>query len=253
MNRFILIYPYSHYCKRLINLTGIPVFIAILILFSGCKKNNNTTATFDTSYYPLNIKSWIVYDITTVKFEKDINGQMIYNDSSHYLLKEIIDTSYIDFSGRLNFRIERYRKDSLNSSWQIKDVWTTCLTDYTALKNEENITYVKIKFPIEKNKTWNGNLYNTLNAQNYKITAMDAPETINNNFFQNVLSITQANTLNAIQKFYAYEKYAKNIGLIKKHIFNIYDVTYPSTTEPIENRMKRVEKYTQEIISWGQE
>src|SRR3989339_410437 len=252
MRKISLKYKFLHNIDGLKKSFFFLFLYALLLFITNCKKTS-TTATFDTSYYPLKIKSWIIYDVTSVKFEKDFVGQMIYYDSSHYQLKEIIDTTYIDYSGRLNYRIERYTKDSTNNSWQIKDVWSTTMSDYTALKNEENITYVKIKFPVEKNKTWNGNLYNSMDAQNYKITTLDVTETINSNLFQNALTVTQTNTLNAIQKFYSFEKYAKNIGLIKKYIFNIYDVTYASTTDPIENRMKRAEKYTQEIISWGKE
>jgi hypothetical protein len=228
------------------------IYISLLILFLlvvavTCKKENNSVVPVDYSYFPLKLKSWIIYDIIYRIVDKTSNKDSTY----HYQLKEVVDTTFEDNSGRINYRIERYIRKDITSAWAIADVWFECISDYSAQKVEENIRYVKLRFPVEKNKTWNGNLFNTIIAKNYKITSLDIAENINNVAFDSILTVTQENRENLIEKYYFIEKYAKNIGLVQKQEISISDVTSSLSILPIEERIKTAEMYYQNVISYG--
>jgi hypothetical protein len=64
------------------------------------------------------------------------------------------------------------------------------------------------------------------------------------------MTVTQMDILNSIEKKYAIEKYAKNIGLIYKEIIDIYATSTPYG-KPIEERIKKATIYYQKIIDYG--
>lgn len=231
-----------------IKLLNTLILLLLLVTFSGCKKANDNYAAVDYSYFPLKLKRWIIYNVMYI----DINENFGRHDTSRYQLKEIIDTVFLDNSNRTNYRVERYTRPGSGYSWEIKDVWFECIADNSAQKVEENIRYVKIRFPVELNKTWNGNIFNTLDEQDYKITSLDTQDTIIQNAFNEVMTVTQEDKLNAIEKYYSIEKYAKNIGLVSKQIIDISSA-YTSSTIPIEQRIKVAELYYQDILTYGNE
>ena len=70
---------------------------------------------------------------------------------------------------------------------------------------------------------WMGNQFiNTtgnlsyLNGWTYKYTSVDGQETFNGNSVDSVATVTQLDELNAIQKNYSAEKFAKGLGLVYK-------------------------------------
>lgn len=229
--------------KSRINILLIILFLSVVTV--SCKKTSNTVVPVDYSYFPIKLKSWIIYDIEYRIIDKESGI-----DSTHlYQLKEIVDTTFEDNSGRTNYRIERYTRKDSTQAWIIAAVWSECISDNAAQKVEENIRYVKLRFPVDKNKTWNGNIFNTMNAKDYKINSLDIAESINGVSFNSVLTVIQENRQNIIEKYYFIEKYAKNIGLVQKQEISITDVT--STSGPIEDRIKKAEMYYQNVISYG--
>lgn len=228
----------------------IKILLIILFFLSitfSCKRNNNTVVPVDYSYFPMKLKSWIIYDVTYRIIDKDVGIDSTYI----YQLKEIVDTTFEDNSGRINYRIERYTRNDSTQSWAIAAVWSECISENSAQKTEENIRYVKLRFPVSKNLEWNGNLFNTRNPQDYKITSLDIPENINSKVFNSVLTVTQEDYENIIEKYYFIEKYEKNLGLIQKKEISITDVTYNSYIDPIEERILKATMYYQDINSYG--
>lgn len=223
------------------------IIVIILVGFSACKKSSNTVVPIDYSYFPQVQKSWIIYNVTQINIDKKVNK----NDTLKYQLKEIIDTVFDDNIGHPTYRIERYTRNDTNPSWQIQDVWYQGIVDNAAYKVEENVKYLKLRFPVVLNKSWNGNLYNTEDPLDYKITSIDKQDTVNGIQFDKVLTVTQQDKLDAIEKYYFIEKYAKNIGLIQKNMISIDSFTYMSDTEPAENRIKLGTLYYINIVTYG--
>ena len=89
------------------------------VLFISCQPIDYENIPLYQNYYPLQIgieKEFLITRINHNSFGKDTNS---------YFLKELIADKFIDLEGDTVYRLERYSKADSNSSYAIKDVWTT--------------------------------------------------------------------------------------------------------------------------------
>ncbi len=140
----------------------------------------------------------------------------------------MVDSPYMDASNQTAYAIIRSVRADENSPWILKDIWSANLTDHTAEKVEENLRFIKLDFPVLLNKTWKGNsLINTdssllyLKDWDYEYTEVNTIITVDTMQFDSVVTVTQLNEQNVIQKMIFVEKYARSIGLIYKEQQNI--------------------------------
>ena len=228
-------------------LSIISLCIITLLTLSACQKENIVPAdvefSADKQYFPLETGKALIYKVTEINIDKPSD----YYDTAVYYLRERTDIPFIDNEGDTAYRIERYKSPTQSYYWKISDVWGAKLTTYTAEKVEENQRFIKIKFPLAKGKTWNGNLKNELAEKNSTITSLSAQYVNENIKLDSCLSITRDSSVSQISKVYDVEIYARNIGLVYKEItdINSQEVVYGV---PIENRIYRGTIYYQELI-----
>lgn len=232
--------------KKIITYTSV-----ILFFISGiysCKKDSETTPPdLGYEYFPDDVGKYIIYEVDSIGYDDFLPSPP---DTTRYLLKEFVESIFIDNSGRPTMRIERYKKmynpsvpyDSL--PWILSDIWTANRTATTSEKVEENIRYIKLVFPVAKGKEWNGNVFNTLGQKEYEMTSIDKPATIGGLLFDSVITVTQYLQKTFIDTIIEEEKFAKHIGLIYKK----QDSIYTGGTNPVKRIGRR---FTQKIISYG--
>jgi hypothetical protein len=92
-------------------------------------------------------------------------------------------------------------------------------------KNEDDLHFIKLVFPIIEGKTWSGNKQIAAIDENeylkdwvYVYQNVDKPFTIGAETFDSTLLVLQVDDENLIEKKYAYERYAKGVGMIAKEI-----------------------------------
>ena len=222
-----------------------------IITFVSCEKENIVPSDIefaaDKKYFPLETGHTLIYKVTEINIDKPSD----YYDTSIYYIRERVDIPFVDNEGDTAFRIERFKSPTQNYYWQMNDVWEAKLTTYTAEKVEENQRIIKIKFPLEINKTWYGNLknetYSPNNVDTCRIASLTETYTKHNINMDSCLLITCHNVENLISKLYDCEMYAKNIGLVYKEItdINSQEVIYGV---PIENRIHRGKIFIQELV-----
>ena len=71
----------------------------------------------------------------------------------------VIADTITDNFGRPGYKIERYERKSNLLDWEIKDIWTTVLTEDGAEWIEENMRFLKMVFPLREGVEWDGNRY----------------------------------------------------------------------------------------------
>ncbi|NVO02056.1 MAG: hypothetical protein HXX09_05085 [Bacteroidetes bacterium] len=194
--------------------------LVILLIFSSCKKDESLPPTdMKYNYFPNNIGHWVIYKVDSV----DYNNTLSPCDTFSYYIKEIIESTFIDNSGRETQRIERYRKETDTSDWYIKDVWMINRTPSDAQKVEEDTRFVKLKFPVVENTKWNGNAYNTLDSWEYELIDVDKPYSINGMSFDSSATVMQYDDFNEIiiSRDYSEEVFVKNIGLVYKKFIHL--------------------------------
>jgi hypothetical protein len=226
------------------------IFLVILIgIFITCaceKENIENNVFFGTEYFPLDTGNYIIYKITEITIDAPSN----YYDTAEYYIKEVFESKIIDNQDDEAVRIERFKRTESNQNWVINNVWSAKIVNNSAQKVEENLRYVKIRFPAKENLSWNGNLFNELPDESYSITSIHTEFEINEFYFDSCLTITHTFSESLINKDFEAEIFAWNIGLVYKEITNlnsqevIFDV-------PIENRITTGYIYIQEIIDYG--
>jgi len=200
------------------------IFFAMAALLS-CKKDVPATVNFDYGYFPSSIGKYIVYDVDSV-YRTSFDYKL---DTVRYQLKEVIDSIYTDNTGRPTMKINRYRKLFSSSvpysamPWTLLNIWSANRTLTDAERVEDNVRYVKLVFPVVLYQTWNGNAFNTQGLLNYYYSSIDQTAQIEGANLDSVLTVIQIADSNNITEQFATEKYAKNIGLIYRHVINVTD------------------------------
>lgn len=227
--------------------------ILLTIINISCKKDADIKPLdIGYEYYPDKAGKYIIYDVDSIV----MNTFTTQVDTFKFQLKEVIESVYTDNSGRPTMRLERYRKNYNKTTpydqlpWVITDVWSANRTATSVERLEENIRYVRLIFPIEKNKTWKGNIYNSLSEWNYKYTEINKATTIGGLPFDSTLTVIQINEENLIEKQYYREIYAKNVGLVYKQIIDVQSNLINS--QPIMQRVTGgIISYSQTVRAYG--
>jgi len=222
------------------------LYLIFLVVITGsfivsCKHENTDPIDVGYSYFPSNPGHWILYNVDSTYYD-DFTHTMT---QSHCLIKELIESTYLDGQGRPTQRLERYRQyDTL--PFYLKDVWASTLTSSTAEKVEENVTFVKLIFPVVEGHTWNGNALNTLGEQDYEFDNVNEPYTVDGVTFDSTITVIQNIDINMIFEKIQFEVYAKNIGLIYRRYRDVEKYPNPTTDSIISGV-----DYTYKIISFS--
>jgi len=187
------------------------IFLTTVIF--GCEKSNNEPVSYYYNYFPLELGSWVDYNVT------DIVHSDLGSDTSIYQLHEVITEEFLDNEGRLTYRVERFWRSDSTDNWVIKDVWYSNKTKTTAEKIEENVRFTKLIFPIKGSKYWDGNANNHLEEWEYSYDSIHEYKLINDLSFDSTITVIQRENENVVEYERAKEVYAADIGMIyKKHI-----------------------------------
>jgi hypothetical protein len=223
-------------------------FFLVSGFFLSCHKEEKTISMNSNSdYFPSNVGHEIIYDIDSIS-KSDFTNQI---DTFHFQIKEVIESIITDNEGRPTLRFERYKRSDESKPWVIFKVWSANLTNTTAEKKEDNITYIKLVFPVMLNKRWNGNVMNDLDDKEYRYISANLPESFNSFIFDSALTVLQNNFDDRIiSKDYEVEKYATRTGMFFKESFTgFYNSPITLDMLTLEDSLNKFLHYTEKIIS----
>ena len=188
-------------------------FLFALVFIASCKKDKEEPVDFNYEYAPQTVGHFCVYSVLEITHDDAVD----IHDSTTYLLKEKIESSFIDDQGRPSLRIERSKLDTTNGAWVISDIWFSTRTVSRYEKVEEDERFIRLAFPVKEDAAWDGNAYNQIGEWDYKYTDIDVPRVYNGLNFAQTARVSQIDEFNFVQKQLCYEVYAKNIGLVCKY------------------------------------
>lgn len=199
-------------------IAGGTFFLLVLMLVISCKKEKTLKSVYmGYEYFPFDTAIYSIYQVVEITWDDFYQPSKI--DTQIYQIKELNESFFYDLENRKTIRIERYKRLSDTNSWVLKDVWTANLLNTQAERNEENIRYVKLLFPFDIYTSWNGNAFNNLGDNQYEYKNIYQPYNLNNLTIDSTITVIQQDELSLINRNYAEEVYARNIGLIyRKHI-----------------------------------
>jgi len=233
------------------------ILISILLVFTlSCtkKKIPASESLLGLDYYPTTQGKYVIYDVDSTIYTDLIKDTIYYK----YRIKEKIADSFTDNEGLPALRLERYIKmfnplksyDSI--PWTIKEVWMVNADKKSVQVSERDIRFTKLIFPIQLSASWNGNAKNTMEEWDYTYDYIDKKETINGNVLEKVLFVKQRDFYTFISHQKNIEKYAKNIGLVYREIYDIYSNNVVGGVE-VKDRIERGMIYRQTLVSYGYE
>jgi len=213
-----------------------------IVVISSCKKENTAPnpSTTGSEYFSSIVGMSRIYQVDSIYWD-DFNNT---HDTISYQVKEEIPLTFIDIQGRPTQRLERYRVDSATGNWVIWKVWFSNVTTTTGEQVEDNIRYLKITFSPALNATWNGNTFNTLGSQEYKIVTLNTADTQGSLQFNATLTVKQTDDDNLVYRKYNEERYAKGAGLyyrINEDVEKIFGTT----------NIKSGYIYTEKLLSYS--
>ena len=193
------------------------LILGSFLLFACDNLNSNLPPPQDGGkfFYP-NIGQSVVYDVEYTQYE--LTGKIVVKT---YQLKEANVLAFNDLDGKEAFKIERYRKEIDSQKWMIDSIFVAKKTIDKALKTENNVTYVKIVFPIKEGLKWNGNAYNSLGNDVYELKKVNQPFQTNGQKFENTFSVIQQNDSTLVDLKRRVEVYAVGIGMVYQEKTNV--------------------------------
>ena len=180
---------------------------------ASCQTEDLTPGEIDSgkAYYPVEIGKFWIYQVDTTDYKFDGSIQ-----KGTYFRKERISDSLYRQEGSLVYRLEVSKSLSQNGPWTISSIWNLRQDNDKIIKTEENIPYVKIRFPLKNEATWDGNVFNILQDSNsifpFTVKDMGMTRTYRQEEIAS-LQILQKLDSNCVNKSAFFEVYFKNIGL----------------------------------------
>jgi hypothetical protein len=201
-----------------------------MLTLSSCTKNQSETLPLmGSNYYSLQIGRTLIYNLDSIIFDPQPN-KSIKIDTFRWQIREVVKDTFRDNSNVLTYRIERAERRQNTTTWQIAKIVTEALNTDQALRGEDNLRYIKFPLAFIENTTWNGNVFNDVNAKfiiadetllpfskkwTHRIESFNKSEKITTKTYDNVLTVSgQTDPKSLIEKRYVLEKYAQNVGLI---------------------------------------
>lgn len=217
------------------------LIICSVSLIVSCKQEDENPIDVGYNYFPDNPGHMVLYNVDSTYWDDFTHTKRF----SHCLIKELVESTYLDNQNRPTQRIERYRQhDTL--PFYLKDVWASTLTASTAEKVEENLTYIKLIIPVVHGQSWNGNALNILGEQDYEFDNVNEPYTVDGVTYDSTVTVIQNIDSNLIFVKKQFEVYAKNVGLIYRRYRDIQK--YPN---PLHDSIVSGVDYSYKIISFS--
>jgi hypothetical protein len=216
-------------------------YLAILIascsaalLFSACNSREieELEIDFGYEYYPLEIgRSW-TYQVDSVIYQPGI-GRVEKDSSLSFLRETIVDTT-TTLTGELQYIVERYYRPDDQTPWRVARVFTRSRSETQAFQTEDNLRFIKMPFPVERGKRWDGHLFFDETREfpvggeflaiflnwDYTVGGVNESFEVAGHSYSDVLTIRQADYTEPFDiGRIAQEKYARDIGLIYREWF----------------------------------
>jgi hypothetical protein len=199
--------------------TNVVFALFVLELICGCQKVYDCGCVNPTTgkdfFYPL-VGQAVIYDVQETQYALT-TAPIIKN----YQLKEVFTSILVETDGKSTLRIERYRRENDAQKWAIDSVFSAKNEIDKALKTENNVTYVKLIFPVSEGLKWNGNAYNALGEDTYELKKLNQSFQTNGQIFSKTLTVVQQNDSTLVDLKRRLEVYAEGIGVIYQEKTNV--------------------------------
>ncbi len=197
------------------------------------------------SYFPLEVGMYRDYQVHREEFS--LFGS---SDTADFQLREQVVDSF-GVGEQITYIIHRSTRQTSDDPWDLDSVWTARRTPQHAIMVENNIPFAKLVFPLALNNTWDGNIFNSRDEDQYQVSQVDGTMETPAGKFNQTLTVLENNEPDTlIFQDIRQVVYAREIGVIYKNS-SILDFcnTEPSCLGMLEVGIK----FEQILIDYGRE
>lgn len=213
----------------------LPILLLLCSLFfaASCEEKVEPSVDFsaDLAYFPLELNQSLYYEVDSILLFNTVRG--IVYDTASAEVRETLVEEFLAGDGTTTYRGERWQRSSPADPWVFLQTYTVSRTETTAIRQEDNLTFTKLVFPIVRGKSWDGNsafdpmrefvvggeFLNIYNGWQYRYDTTENDVTLSTGLtLTNTLVVGQAEVDNLIDRRIAFERYAPGIGLIERFI-----------------------------------
>lgn len=240
---------------------GFGFILAGLALFQSCQSEEPEVldpSFFGYDYYPVAIGRKWIYQTDSILYS--LKSTVTIDSSTSFMREEIRDT-FRDATNQLIYRLDVYHSNDTLQGWDLTGNFYIEAQSSVLQKKENGLTFVRLVFPVQRGKSWNGNAYvhprtsvliggETLEPFDnwyYIYDYANKTDTILGRFYQNTCRVTEVDDENIIQKRYSVAKYAKGVGLIFKEQW-LLDTQNTDNSIPFYKRAQKGMILKQQLI-----
>ncbi|MCL6260272.1 hypothetical protein M3O96_14315 [Aquiflexum sp. TKW24L] len=186
-------------------------FLSLIALLFSCTETEKPKTDFGMDYQPLEVGLFWEYEVneTIVFGETD-------EESSTYFLKDRIIYTYFNVENEMVYVLAR-EKSTNGINWEIVGNYLMQYRNMTLLRTFENKKTVNLVFPPELDKTWDAQIFNSGNPDEYEISFLGKTD-IGSQSFSKSLKVLQEEEDDQITfRDNRYEVFAKGIGLVEQY------------------------------------
>ena len=186
------------------------VLIFLIASISSCNETKDIgPQDLGQDFYPINIGDYRIYDVT------EINYLITGFDTSVYQLRETIFDS-IPSNDQVTYLLRRDIRENDLEDWKSDSVWSVARTSNYLSVTENNIPFIKLTFPVNAGREWDGNSLNSRSTSTYYYKPLEssAIDTLtDNDQIRVIIEDIEENVTGVNLKS---EIYARGIGLVEK-------------------------------------
>jgi hypothetical protein len=188
------------------------LLLTLAITFACDGDEGNRTEDKGENYFPMQVGFFQRYLVDEIRYSAVAEPETL----AYELLHEVVD-SFLSTEGNKVYVIQRSTRDNGNSPWQFQETWSARINSNEAVIIEGNIAYTNLLFSPSPRTVWDGNRYNNLGNDDYKIIAVDQPISVSGISFDKTLTVEQElNDDPIVFTDIRFEVYARDVGLILK-------------------------------------
>lgn len=223
------------------------IFILIFSFLCSCTptKEEPNLRNLGIDFYPLQENFFWEYDVKETIYTL-VNTPVVLN----YQIREELKELFIGLDNLPTYRYEKYKRNTSNDSWVIDSTGFVQKNNSFVRKSNNNYTFIKLVFPLQEGKTWNGNTYNNLGATDFQMKDVRKSYQLDNSQnFSQTLKVFQVNDSSLIALNRRVEIYAEDVGMIEA---SYKKLNYCSTSACVGQGVIRFgNDYSQKLKRYG--
>ena len=193
-------------CLRCISLALVVIAVAI-----GCRSASTNPVSTGFDFFPLSTGHYVIYNVDERRYS--LTAPAVQRT---YQVKEVVGAPYADVTGQPAYRLLRYRRLVESQPWQTDSVWSARLVDGEAIRTENGLDFIKLRFPVSDRLRWDGNQRNSLGQDPYEARNSGKPYRVSDKEFSETVTVVAQQDSTLISQDKRLEVYAKQVGLIYK-------------------------------------